>query len=135
MRRLSAIPFALVCLLGAATTQAQTGTVSYDAFMNQDVSARHSQFPKLAPDNQAAIMREQVRRWQRAHADQLTSEQDQLLAEIAAFIRPAFYGSSPQDDETKRMFMALEQRMSNAFTPEESRDIATLDGPYLPPQP
>jgi hypothetical protein len=135
MRRLLTTPFVLAGVLGTAILHAQTITVSYDAFMNQNIGARHAQFPNLTPENQAAIMREQVIRWQRAHADQLTPEQDQLLGEIAAFIRPAFYGSSPHDEETKRTFMSLEQRMSRTFSRAESRDLTTIDGPYLPAQP
>lgn len=52
-----------------------------------------------------------------------------------AFIRPDFFGSTPHDDATKAAFMAIEERISQAFRPEDAFDAFTINGAYLPSQP
>src|SRR5476651_2365610 len=135
MKRLMAIPFVLSCVLGAVDLHAQAPTMTYDTFMKMDVNARQERFLQLTPDNEADILREQVirRRW--LNADRLTNEQHEILAEVAEFIRPDFFGSPLHDDGVKATFMALQQRIGKTFTSEESVSAFTINGPYLPPHP
>ena len=135
MKRLLAIPILLSCLLGAVDSHAQAATVAYDTFWKLDVTARRQTFPSLTPANQAALLREQVARWRRANPDRLTPEQDQLLAEVGGFIRAELFDSSLHDDSVKTTFMTLQERVSRAFTPQESSEFNTIYSPYLPPQP
>jgi hypothetical protein len=136
MKRLLAIPFLLSCLPGSVLhAQGATAMVAYDTFWRLDVNARLERFPSLAPTNQAALLREQVARWRRAHADRLTREQDQLLGEVGEFIRPELFDSSLHDDSVKTAFMALQERASRAFTLQELSEFNTIYSPYLPPQP
>jgi hypothetical protein len=114
---------------------AQATTVSYDTFMKLDLNARRERFPALTSTNQAALLREQVVRWQKANAARLTPDQNQLLTELANFIRPDFFDSSLHDDSVKATFMALEQRASRAFTAQELSEFTTVYSPYLSPQP
>lgn len=134
MRRLFAVLFVLSFPSGTVALHAQAVT-TYDEFMKLDVTARREQFPELTPSNQAVLLREQVVRWRRVNAAQLTPEQDQVLADLAEFIRPELFGSSLHDDTIKTRFMALQQRASKAFTPQELNAFSPIDGPYLPPQP
>jgi hypothetical protein len=135
MKRLLVIPFLVSCLLAAVDLHAQAATVPYDTFWKLDANARLERFPALTPANQAALLREQVARWRRVNADRLTPEQNQLLAEVAEFIRPELFGSSLHDDSVKSTFMALQERASKAFTPQELSEFNTIHGPYLTPQP
>ena len=82
--------FALILsrLVGTAYLRAQAIDMSYDTFMKLDDSQRRETFQRLTPSNLAALVREQVMRWRRFYGDRLTPEQDQLLADVAAFIRP-----------------------------------------------
>jgi hypothetical protein len=73
-------------------------------------------------------------RWRRFNGDRLTPEQDQLLADVAAFIRSEMFESAAHSDEIKTAFFALERRVSDAFTSEDAYSLFTIHGPYLPPQ-
>jgi hypothetical protein len=135
MTRLVAIPLVLFCLVGTIDVRAQAIEMSYDTFMTLDDGQRLEIFPALPPANRAALLREQIARWRRVYADRLTPEQDQLLADAAAFIQPDQFEGRPQhSDEVKARFFALERRISNAFTTEEAYNLFTIHGPYLPPQ-
>ncbi len=132
-RPLLAIPFVLSCLVNSPS--AQSALISYDTFMRLDATARHERFPTLTPTNQAALLQEQVVRWQRTNANRLTPEQTQLLTRVAAFITPDLFDSSLHSESIKASFMALEQQASGVFTREELSAFTTIDGPYLPAQP
>ncbi len=135
MKRLWAIPFVLSCVLGTVYLRAQPIEMSHDTFMQLDDSQRLGTFPGLTPSNRAALLREHIARWRRVNADRLTPEQDQLLADAAAFIQPEqFEARSQHSDEVKEAFFALERRISNAFTTEEAYNLFTIHGPYLPAQ-
>jgi hypothetical protein len=137
MKRLLAlaIPFILSILLGPIVLHAQASTMSYDAFMKLDVQPRREQFPQLSPSDQADLVREQLIRWRRVHATELTEEQRQVVAILATHIQPEFFSSSVQDKASRATFAALQQRASKVFTPEELANLFTVYGPYLPPQP
>src|SRR5215467_7512306 len=95
MKHPVAASLVLAGVLGVIGVRAQTPPpVSYDTVMKQDVAARQAQFARLSADDKVALLREQLSRWRRHHADQLTPDQERLLADIAAFIRPDFFESS-----------------------------------------
>ena len=135
MRRLLAIPLVTVCLLGAVNLRAQSANMTYDTFMELDANARLETFPKLTPENCAALLREQAVRWRRVNAERVTLEQDLALAEAATFNRPENYiGSSRHSSEEVAAILALEAKISKMFTPEDSFEAFTLRGRHLPAQ-
>ena len=134
MKQILAIPIVMTCVLGAVDLRAQVISVPYDTFMRLDDNERLQKFQELTPANRAAVVQEHVIRWRHVYADRLTPEQDQLLADIAQFIRPEFYDGSRHSDEFIAAFSAIERRISKAFTTDEARNAFTIHGPYLPPQ-
>jgi hypothetical protein len=119
----------------ARRRRAQSVTLSYDTFMQLGANERLERFQHLTPANQAALAREQVVRWRRLHAERLTPEQDQILAEVVEYIGPEQFGSSRRhSDDEIQAFKSLAERISGAFTQEESYNVFTLRGMYLPPQ-
>ena len=135
MKRLLAIPFVMACSLGAADLRAQSVTVTYDTFMQLGANEQLGKFRTLTPANRADLMREQVVRWRRLHAERLTPEQDQILAEVAEFIQPEQFLVDPtrpqRSDEVIKAFVSLEAKASRAFTPQECHEVFTLSA-YLP---
>jgi hypothetical protein len=134
IKRLLAIPFLMVCLLGVTDLRAQSARMTYDTFMRLDANQQLEQFQLLTPVNRADLLREQLVRWRRLYAERLTPEQNQLLSEVAEFIQPDhFERNGPHSDEFVKAFMSLEERASRAFTPQELHEMSTLSV-YLLPQ-
>jgi hypothetical protein len=129
MRRL--LIAGLIALGSAANAAAQSSTVTDDAFMQLDASERMRQFEQITPVNRADLLREQLERWRRLHADSLTAEQHQILTEVAAFIRPEHFERSRRTPAEIDAFMALQKKASSAFTQEDSQEAFTLQGRYL----
>jgi hypothetical protein len=103
--------------------------------MQLDANERLEIFPQLAPDNCAALLQEQAVRWRAVHADALTPAQQQVLAEAIALIRPEQFArpSRRRSGDEVKAFLALEARVSMAFTLDEAAEAFTLQGRALPP--
>ena len=124
----------LVVAVYVAALSAQQVTVSYDAFMLVDASERLDAFQTLTPDNRAALLREQLARWRQLHASRLTPQQEQVLTEVAGFIQPDMFTTTRRPPSAVEAYMALQRRVSEAFTGEDPREAFTLTGSHLPPK-
>lgn len=111
-----------------------SSAVTYDTFMQLNANERLETFGELTPANQSALLREHLVRWRRLHADRLTPEQLQILAEANQFNGPEMFERRRKSDETIKAFLSLEERTSGVFTPEDAHDAFTLLGMRLPPQ-
>jgi hypothetical protein len=97
-------------------------------------NGRLEKFQELTAAERAALLREQAVRWRRLHAERLTPEQNQLLEQMVEFIQPELFEGRRHNEDLIKTFMSLEEKISGAFTSEESLEAFTLRGSYLPPQ-
>ena len=125
---------AMVVAIYVAALSAQQVTVSYDAFMLLDANERLETFQTLTPDNRAALLREQLSRWRQLHASRLTPQQEQVLTEVAGLIQPDMFTTTRRAHSVVEAYMALQRRVSEAFTGEDPREAFTLTGSHLPPK-
>ena len=127
----------LLLLAGAGPSQPDAASVSagkptYEAFMAEPLAARHGIFGRLAPEDQARLMRTHVERWLAKNRAILTSEQIAAAKEAAAALTPALYADAKQS-ESVPLVKALEEKLAKLFTPEQFKQAFSLNGQYVPP--
>ena len=120
------------CLFGATQGRAQDAAVSYDTFMRLDAPGRQTRFQAITPENRAELLREQLARWRQLHAAELNAEEQQVLDDVAASIRPDNFTAARRDSSEIAAFMALQQRVSRAFVRPDIIEAFTLTGAPLP---
>ena len=121
-----------VCLLVTSQVRAQDVSVTYDTFMRLDAAERLARFQTLTPINRAELLREQLARWRQLHAAELNAEEQQVLDDVAASIRPDNFTAARRDSSEIAAFMALQQRVSRAFVRPDIIEAFTLTGAPLP---
>ena len=127
--------FVLATALAAATPVALqlSAPVSYDDFMQQSVPQRLTTFNAISAENRAALVREQIRRWGRKHAERLDTAQQQFLAEAATLITPEKYDTAnPRRQALVQEMKVFESRVGTLFTVEDARQAFTIHGDYIP---
>jgi hypothetical protein len=132
----AALATVLVSAYEIAATNAMlqsSGLVTYDEFMQRSSDERLTIFNAINAENRAALVREQMTRWQTKNAARLTPEQHQLIGDALNMIQTDMYDvNGPRRLELLEQMKAVETRVRTLFTIEDARNAFTIHGEYIP---
>jgi hypothetical protein len=126
--------FVLATMLASANavTSQASGLVTYDDFGQKFELERLTIFNTISPENRAALVREQITRWQTKNSARLTSDQQQLIDDALNVIEADMYDvNSPRRSELQAQMKAVEARVRTLFTIEDARQAFTIHGDYI----
>jgi hypothetical protein len=108
-----------------------SASVDYDTFMQLDLDGRIRIFNEVTPENKAALVQTQIRRWIEQNRPRLTSEQLKMMEENLAFATTDLY-RQPKSDEQRAKGEELEKRTSALFSFDDMMQALTIYGTYIP---
>ena len=109
---------------------AKPAVVDYDTFMKLDTQGRIRTFNEVTPENRAALVQTQIKRWRDKNQSRLSPEQLKMIEENLAFVTADRY-RQPMTEAERTRAKDLEMRTAALFSREEMMQMLTISGEYI----
>jgi hypothetical protein len=103
-------------------------------FLGLSAEAQRPRFAGLTAENRSFLVRTHAERWLRAHRDELSASQIQVVEEAIAFFTPELY-ANPGATASAEQEASLKQRLACSLGRDRTGQAFTLTPPDSPSAP